>query len=293
MDKKKLLNDKNNEHSVNLSFPFKIHSKREKANKVEKFNKLIVSKLAKSNFLNSLNHKIIEIFKDDVKELKTEIYLIKNDKLSEKLSSKYIKYVQTVFSKVTLVNNLLMDLELTIIFLNNFNSFKNRKFKIEEIAYYKYHFENYYIRISSVLDFISHLVNCIYQLGYNNHICNIQNLIENNNIKNSEASKALSNIKKYLDKYRSVRNKIVHSGENELKIIGLLEDLTIEFSFLNDNSKNDIFLKWKKSDSIEKKNLIISECNFMINEYLIITDLYIKLLASMKTVFEEQCKLYR
>ncbi len=126
--------------------------------------------------------------------------------------SNYYGLLQTVIS----------DLEKVLLFLR----FKNRN-KLEEIYpelenqedYYRYHFENYIIRVNTITDVLGKLGNLIFETGIDIDDCN--GYVFKEKIKKTDTN-ASSIIEKLLIKTKDIkekRHKKIHTGESEINYL--------------------------------------------------------------------------
>lgn len=140
---------------------------------------------------------------------------------------------------------------------------------ISEIQYYKYHLENHYIRITSILDLTVNFINNIFRLGLPQKKCNVFSVLENLNIKGSPTEKALKSFENKLQHIKQKRNIIIHQGKLESEEIKSI-DSTIFTSDLIKQEK--ILVRWfnnKKQAEIKKVLFLFDEHNKIVCESIL------------------------
>lgn len=126
---------------------------------------------------------------------------------------------------------------------------------MSEKDYYKFQFENFYTRCTSIIDFNMHLINTALQIGLPKHKCGYHSLKENMNIKNIILSTKMTNFYNDFQDYIKKRNDIVHQGYFDSE---LLDSITAYVSI--PNLPEELFDKeYENYSNIEKtKNIKIA-----------------------------------
>ena len=107
-------------------------------------------------------------------------------------------------------------------------------------SYFKYHIENYIIRIYTIIDLVGKLGNLLYETGIPDDDCNGYKFKEKIKKENAEISELIEDILKFVEEIKKRRHKKIHTGEveiTELKGVSFWEDfsefLSPEFDFNN------------------------------------------------------------
>ena len=113
-------------------------------------------------------------------------------------------------------NNLSEHLEKLIIISKYIDSNFVQEFctnkEIKEVDYYQYHFENFLVRLFSILDLCAKLGNELYKLGLSEKECNWYKFTHHSEITGKACCTALLSYANYLDKLKQDRHQIIHSG---------------------------------------------------------------------------------
>ena len=123
------------------------------------------------------------------------------------------KYAKKIFYSLTDLNTLFDNLEL----IPTFFSIKEIPpyylwNGISENQYYRYHLENHYSKISSIIDFSSTLANEVYRLGIPARECNIYTLLKNREIKDTDSGAILEKFELHFRQLKRIKNIAVHNG---------------------------------------------------------------------------------
>lgn len=108
--------------------------------------------------------------------------------------------------------------------------------------YFKYHIENYIVRIYTIVDLIGKLGNLLYETKIPDDDCNCYKFKEKIKKDNIEIGKLIEDILDYIDEIKKRRNKKIHTGIieiTELNGISFWEDFS-EFLSPEFNYKNPI-----------------------------------------------------
>ncbi len=180
------------------------------------------------------------------------------------LSEKYAKKILFDFADLS---DSLDSLDLIPIFfsINKVPSFYLKN-GIEEIDYYKYHLENHYIKITSLIDFTSNFINEVYGLGIPLRKCNVYSILENLNTKDTESAGLLKKFDSHFEKQKRVRNIIIHEGKHKSEEIKSIDSKIIgKFILGKEKILIDYFDNQKKEavskviERIKKDNLDVSK----------------------------------
>lgn len=149
---------------------------------------------------------------------------------------------------------MLDDIDLTFQFLNKDRSlilvhYPELKYQEE---YYRYHFENLYIRLASILDLIAKIGNDIYNLDIKSK--NVSAYIFKD-VANKKGFKSISliteNLIVQIEKFKKARHSKLHSGESKFD---LLDNIVIWEDLLNfSDSETDPILKKNTDEEIAEK----------------------------------------
>jgi hypothetical protein len=200
---------------------------------------------------NKFTLKIYNLVKPLYNKEKKDLAKRENKKLNEVWDEKEI-YIKTVYDLFHKVDDSIKDLKKMEYYLliDPFPDYFNEK-EIYEKDYYKFQFENFYIRCLSTFDLSMHLINQTLKIGLPNNKCNYFNLIDNLNVKGTNLAKKA---KKYFEdskEIRSIRNDIIHQGKFESELLNdisafIIPKIPIENDddFINySNSEKQIALK--------------------------------------------------
>lgn len=213
---------------------------------------------------NKLSPKILE------DNIRIAIYEYEN-LFNEKTYTEEQKLVKKIFNIYTAIQNVVQDLEKTLIFLRI--EYK----KILEIypnlddkkSYYIYHFENYFIRINTITDLIGKIGNMICKTNIDDEKCNGYNFKEKVKNVHSNIANAVEEILVYTKDLKLVRHKKIHTGKAEienLKDIVLWSDLA-KYTKDEYDSLLDDFTEIKLKEEIDRIENEIKELLKLTNQY--------------------------
>lgn len=216
---------------------------------------------------NEYNH-FLEKFLNLVKPLYTkerrQFAQRENKKLKDLWNEKEI-YIKTIYDLFHKVDQSIKDLNKIEHYLsiNPFPDYYSEN-GIYEKDYYKFQFENFYIRCLSTFDLSMHLINQTLKIGLPNNKCNYFSLIENLNIKGTDLAKITKSYYEDFKEIRKIRNDIIHQGEFESE---LLNDISA-FIIPNISIENDEdFINYSKSEKQKAINDAISFINGEITKF--------------------------
>ncbi len=137
---------------------------------------------------------------------------------------------------------------------------------ISEIEYYKYHLENHYIKITSIIDFTSNFINVVFRLGIPLRKCNVYAILENLNTKNTECATLLKKFERHFEKQKRIRNIIIHEGKHESEEIKFIDSTIMSKVFLGKekilidyfNSQKQVAIS-KVIEKVKQDNLDVSK----------------------------------
>lgn len=140
---------------------------------------------------------------------------------------------------------------------------------ISETAYYKYHLENHYIKITSIIDFTSNFVNDVYRLGIPVRKCNVYAILENLNTKHTATGTVLKKFESHFQNIKKGRNIIIHEGKFDSEEIKSIDSTIISKEFLG---KEKILHDWfmeRKQREIGKVLQRINKDNTDVIDFLV------------------------
>lgn len=152
-------------------------------------------------------------------------------------SEKKLKLILKYYTNLSIV---LKDLDLTLKFLEKDRSsiLENYKFLDSQETYFNYHYENYYIRIITILDIIGKIGTILYRFNLDldkvsAHKFKDKALKENY----EEIVKIIDKLTCFLNKFKNERHKKLHTGESSIKPFNgtvIWEDLNVKIDFDTD-----------------------------------------------------------
>jgi hypothetical protein len=187
------------------------------------------------------------------------------------------EYAENVFKVIMNIVNTCKQLEFIPIFIRRYPLRKFYKAKgINQPQYIQYHYENHFLKISTIFDLSIILVSEVYCLGIPAKLTSLNQLVVNSHTKQSNSVKILKQFDKSIQGIRSIRNSISHRGDFFDKDINDVDN----YFFLwdnpyNDNDENDIrefVLKSRMKELIKNKEEKLRHNNLHIND--IITNLF-------------------
>jgi len=180
------------------------------------------------------------------------------------------RYALDVFHKAMEMINIGEKLQHILVYLGGFP--KPKYYESNDVTkadYIKYHIENFYIRVATLLDQSSLLINTIYELGYPERKVNADSVLENLNIKNTRTGKILKAFKQGIQGVQKTWNEILHKGIFEDP--DLLELST--FYFVNKHGGeeivNPIQLAYLSNITLRNKQLRLNENMEPIRAYMV------------------------
>ncbi len=142
-----------------------------------------------------------------------------------------------------------------------------KKYSINRPKYINYHLHVHYIKVASILDQMSILINKVYRLGIPDKRCSAEIIIENEHTRDTNATKIMSNYNRAINSFKSVRNSIVHhgiyrdKGLNKVEMYHLVRETDPEI--VSDN-----ILKYETKEYLSSKIKNIDKDNLAIAKYL-------------------------
>lgn len=126
------------------------------------------------------------------------------------------KYLKSIYKFVDIIKMYINDLSKTLAFLKvdrkKIPYLYEEKITIDE--YYKYHYDNFVIRIVTSIDICAKMGNIIYDLNMPEKKVTWYSVAEHPKIKNNNSAKKLEDFAKYLESFKKARNLKVHKGMN-------------------------------------------------------------------------------
>lgn len=184
------------------------------------------------------------------------------------------EYSEKIFKIAMNIVNAYKQLEFIPIFIRRFPLAKfYSENGINHPQYLQYHYENHFLKISTIFDLSVILVGEIYRLGIPARLTSLNQLQSNYHTKNSLSVKVLKQFDKNIQGIKTIRNSIIHRADFFDREIS---DVDIYFYLWQDNPiennddmianvKNKL-LKTKMKDLIKSKQLTIQHNSIEINK---------------------------
>ena len=108
-------------------------------------------------------------------------------------------------------------------------------------SYFKYHIENYIIRVNTIMDLVGQLGNLLYETKIKDKDCNCYIFKEKIKTEHREIADILEDILKYVNDRKKRRNKKLHTGILEIdELRSYLNTLVLKINQFFENSLNKI-----------------------------------------------------
>lgn len=134
--------------------------------------------------------------------------------------------------------------------LSGFRKKKNGKMNRHD--YIVFMIENFYLRITSILDRSLRFANILFEIGLPERECRESTIIKNNKVKNTKVESSLKEINKFISKFKMTRNQITHSeGFYDKKLQSVAT-----YYFLLETDEFDNFKKYDHIYKTETDNYI-------------------------------------
>ena len=131
------------------------------------------------------------------------------DKMKKNVNpSVYQKYNFDALFSASNVLECLDQINYSIEMLSGYNQ-RNALFKNRH-DYIIFMLENFYLRITSIMDRILRFVNTVFEIGIPDRECKNSTIIKNENVKKTPLYKILTKMDKFIEQYRPQRNRIAH-----------------------------------------------------------------------------------
>jgi|WetSurMetagenome_2_1015567.scaffolds.fasta_scaffold21540_2 hypothetical protein len=130
--------------------------------------------------------------------------------------------------------------------------------EINEVDYYQYHFENFIIRLVSILDLCSKIGNELYELGISERDCNWYKFSHHSEIIGKKCCTIILSYSDYLSSLRLDRNLIVHTGGYESDKITTIESKIFDENLLSDQN---IIKEWFDNQKNEEISRMVDFIN--------------------------------
>ena len=125
------------------------------------------------------------------------------------------KQLNSIQKHIIPIETYLTDLTLIPIFLSiKRNRISSSYAKLSEDQYFKYHYDNFIIRIVTSMDICGKLGNTVYGLNIQEKYCNGYSFVNHPTVKNLDCSTKLTELIEYLEPFRSTRHIKIHKGES-------------------------------------------------------------------------------
>jgi hypothetical protein len=123
--------------------------------------------------------------------------------------------LDSIQKQIIPIETYLTDLTLIPIFLSiKRNRISSSYAKLTEEQYFKYHYDNFIIRIVTSMDICGKIGNTVYGLNIPEKYCNGYSFVNHPAVKNLDCSTKLSELTEYLEPFRSTRHIKIHKGES-------------------------------------------------------------------------------
>ena len=186
----------------------------------------------------------------------------------EKVCKPVEYYLYQIFNNYVIIQNALSQLENIKNYLSTPNfSMLYKDSEIKELDFYEYHIENFHIKLVSIMDYVTILVNHSLRLGIPIKKCNVHSVSENTLYNKSPIIKKLKKFEQEFKDFKLSRNIIIHQGN--FKSV-LTEDLYSHIIISSFDFENDFEEKLqidKRKKIIETIEVLNAEINKM-EEYL-------------------------
>ena len=126
------------------------------------------------------------------------------------------KYLKSIMTLIGLVQSYFDDLDKVVSFLkvdkNKISLLYGEAMEIDD--YYKYHYDNFIIRIVTSIDLCGKVGNLIFNLAIEERYSNWYSFATHPLIKNTDSAKCIQEFSNYLEDFKNQRHAKVHKGEN-------------------------------------------------------------------------------
>jgi hypothetical protein len=166
-----------------------------------------------SRFVRTLMIATSPIYARHIKELSTNRF--QDDFLSYGTTKEV--HLKTIAAQLGSFQHYFEDLEKSLIFLNvekrKIVTLYSKAIRAEE--YFKYHYDNFVVRVVTSMDICGKIGDTICELGIPVRYQNAFSYINHPEVKNSDSAVVLNDLATYLEHLRTQRHSKVHGGQNE------------------------------------------------------------------------------
>ena len=137
--------------------------------------------------------------------------------------------------------------------------------ELDEIDYYQYHFENFLVRLVSLLDLCAKIGNVLYKLEIPNQKCNWYKFVNHSEIVGKKCCTDLWSFANYLDTLKSDRHIIMHSGGFESEEISSIQSKIFNSDLI---PIEDVLQDWFDTQKTEEISRLVDFMNNKIENAL-------------------------
>jgi len=120
---------------------------------------------------------------------------------------------------------------------------------ISEGNYIYYHYTNHFVKLSTIVEQFSYLINCFYRLNLDKKDCKVEKIIQKTNL-TCRSLKILKDFNSKINDKKRMRNEIVHRGIVDDNELNNLVGFSYWESYLID--KNSLFKEFFEDALIDK-----------------------------------------
>lgn len=189
------------------------------------------------NYLKQINnHQLVNQIMQDGKELSKnrKINILSVEFEEDPQFNEYEYYIHDVGFSLVHFLRWWKQLNQVSSVISNIPDFSHKKIKsgvkINGGEYLIYSLENYQIRLLSIYDRILQLINSVFHLCIDKSLVSHEIIVKNLKVSRTKVPNVLSPLKKFLSKYKELRNTIIHR-HSESNIV--LREIELYFGMLN------------------------------------------------------------
>ncbi|MBN8837070.1 MAG: hypothetical protein J0I09_07415 [Sphingobacteriia bacterium] len=126
------------------------------------------------------------------------------------------KYLKSIMTAVGSLQSYFEDLEKVVLFLKvDKSKIPNLyKDKLEADNYYKYHYDNFIVRVVTSIDICGKIGNLVFNLQIQERYANWYSFTVHPTVKDTLPAQSLSKFSDFLDEFKTQRHSKVHQGQN-------------------------------------------------------------------------------
>lgn len=204
--------------------------------------------------------------------------------------SPQVKFTIDIFIKYDIAYTAVSNLSQSIGFMTLHPVPEYYKFSgIKEIDYYKYHFENFYVRCASSCDYFSHFINHALQLKIKSKDCTLSKVQMVCQKSHPRIHQNILKLNQDLNNLKSDRVRIIHYGDFQSSRIQGLQKIIFDIQM----NKNGFTLhqgteKEKREELIDIAKEMESTIELIESHFFNISELLIKPIQKMYKSFESK-----